>query len=161
MATVSDVMNNLSSLNIEEMIQDIVKDDSGTLLDIQKEQLMAGQDNEGNPLTPSYRDDPFFKTLEAAQRYSDWKDRITPPTGTRAYSERPKGTPNLFINGYWQSGIKFIPENGLFENDNPLNTEIKPKYPSSLGLNPDGIKYYRDFYFDEKFFGEIHEKTGL
>lgn len=159
MATVLDLIKNLNSLNFEEIAQGIIKDDSLVILNLQKEQLMSGQDNEGGLLSPSYFEDPFFKTVEAAQAYSNWKDKITPPIATKAYPARPRGTPNLFINGYWQSGIDFI--SGLFKNSSELNSKIDSKYPNSLGINKTGISYYREFYFDEKFFEKIHNSTGL
>ena len=139
------MISRLNSLNIQRSVELILEDDKEKLEELQLAQLWSGQDSEGNDLAPSYLNDPYFRTPEAAQRYSNWKDKITPvDSRSDAYADRKKGVPNLFITGYWYSGLKLDLTGRGFINSSPLNPAIEAKYPKALGLNPKGRKYYID-----------------
>lgn len=94
----------------------------------QKDQLYDGKLSTGSDLTPSYFDDPYFKSRESAQRYSDWKDNITPN------SRRNRGTPNLFINGYFYSQIYVEPNSEGFMVDSRSDkiSSFKAKYGEDM-----------------------------
>lgn len=99
MSTISKLISNLSSVKLENVLQEEIADKSEELLDAQRNQLLEGKLSTGLDITPSYLDDPFFKSRESAQRYSNWKDKITPNP------KRKKGTPNLYIIGTLHSSI--------------------------------------------------------
>lgn len=104
------------------------------ILSLNRKQLFEGKKSDGLDLTPSYFDDPYFKTRESAARYSAWKDKITPN------SKRKSGTPNLYINGFFHNRIEvIIDERGLrFTNDWEKTKDIKEKFgPNIFGLNSD------------------------
>ena len=160
MATLSEMIARLKSLDPTTIAKEIVEGDQWVLEDLQEGQLWSGLDSEGNQLAPSYLTDPYFNTREAAERYRDWKERITPTTSIHeAYPDRNRDTPNLYINGYWYSGIK-LDLNGLgfFINDNALNPEIEAKYPKALGLNSIGTGWYIREKFRKKFITQVKKE---
>ena len=159
MCTISDFLNRLDALDVEEIAVEIIAEDTAELTQLQKDQLWAGKDNEGNDLTPTYLTDPYFKTQEQAKAYMEYKYKLTPPEGFLSpYPDRKKEVPNLWITGYWQSGIQFkIEDGGFFINTNKLNPAIIAKYPKALGLNETGLDYYRTETFNDKFMSDVRK----
>lgn len=80
------------------------------IADLIREQLYCGLAGD-EPLTPSYSDDPYFKTQAQAEAYREWKMRITPPAAgqTLGLPPRDADTPNLYINGYYHTRIEAVP----------------------------------------------------
>lgn len=84
-------------------------------------QLWDGKKGDGQNITPSYLDDPYFKTRKQAEGYRNWKNSIT------KNSNRDPDTPNLFINGYFYDTI-FV-DSGSFEvASNGFGNPIIEKY---------------------------------
>src|SRR5258708_7633887 len=100
MTTFIDLKKKFEALNTDKIITKIMDDTQVQLLEENKEQMYDGKLKTGGNITPSYLEDPYFKSRESAQRYSDWKDRITPNP------ERESGVPNLFINGKFYDSLK-------------------------------------------------------
>lgn len=118
-------------------MKEVVEESTDAVLHEQKNQLLEGKNPDGFDITPSYFDDPYFKSPESAKRYSDWKDRITPNP------KRKKGTPNLFINGRYHNSIEVLSSSvGVTINASFLQTEISNKYGDVLGLNPEHASKY-------------------
>ena len=137
---------NLKTLNLVQQIQTLMQEDEELLLSLQKDQLYAGQDANGNGLRPTYQEDPYFKTQAAAQRYSDWKDRLDQRSHNPLFAKRPSGTPNLIINGRWLyntlvadvGGGKLVVSSGSW-----LFPKLETKYGQALlGLNHIALRYY-------------------
>lgn len=128
-----NVKNALSTYKND--IETVLKKYEPEILKDQKQQLMEGSNALGNDLEPSYLDDPYFKTKEAAQRYAEWKQKKTPN------AKRKFKSPNLFINGsLFHDKIK------VFVNDiyatvdvsaSPIGAKIESKYDNVLGLTPE------------------------
>lgn len=84
---------------------------SGNVVIAIQEQIYSGQDSEGETLTPTYDDDPFFDEegpwKGRAKEYKAWKRSITPPKASTLLGlpARPVEVPNLFINGKFFSEI--------------------------------------------------------
>lgn len=122
----------LEKIDINAAVKVAVEATKGDLLRLNKEQMLAGKDRTGKNISPSYLDDPFFKTKKAAQAYSDWKDRITPN------AKRAPGIPNLFITGQLvhdplavlvqKSKVKFT-----------INSKIGGKIETKYGQNIEGV----------------------
>ncbi len=81
---------------------------SDVVEDIIHEQLYSGLNGEGQHLSPTYDDDPYFKSKQQAEWYKEWKRRITPPeSGQKLFlPPRPVEVPNLFINGTFYFSIR-------------------------------------------------------
>lgn len=133
MATISEVKNRFLALQGKEIgfVVESLQEEKPHILDLNREQLYDGKTSLGQDLHPTYYEDTYFKTLEAAVGYSNWKDKITPN------SRRTKGVPNLFINGFFYKSIDVkIDLTGLhfastFDDEN----DIKNKY----GVNIYGL----------------------
>ena len=123
----------MDKVNEPDAVVSVLKSRSPELLNLNREQLLEGKGRDGNDLTPSYLDDPFFKTQEAARRYSAWKDLITPN------SKRTPGTPNLIIDGSWVHNVLKVGIDAsklTFTIDSPIGEKIFQKYGQRVaGLN--------------------------
>lgn len=90
----------------EEVVKEL-SSHSADIADYVREQLYSGLGGD-EPITPSYLDDPYFATQAEAEKYRDWKLKITPPVASPRLGlpARDPNTPNLFINGYYHSHIE-------------------------------------------------------
>lgn len=143
MATITEMLNRARSINLIQEGSIVLEDTKQAYLDINRDQTQSGRTNTGELITPSYTEDPFFKSPESALRYSRWKDRITP------HPDRPSGTPNLFINGAYQSGWDIRINAGKIEHTgySPLTSAIEAKFRNIRGLSPDRQSEYKINYF--------------
>lgn len=156
MATLQEIITRFEELDsqLEQIIVDVLTDEKQHILDLNREQLYDGKNSEGIDLSPTYYEDPYFKSLEQAVGYSDWKDKITPNP------RRTQGVANLFINGFFYKSIDVtINKDGLrFNSSFDDENEISNKYGGNIfGLddenkedlnetaNPSMISKIRDF----------------
>src|SRR5687767_5255993 len=95
--TIRGLYNRLSTVDTDKIAQETIEGTEEEIRQYNLQQLLDGKTNQGIDISPTYLEDPFFKTREQAQAYSDWKDRISPR------SNRRSGVPNLYINGYYHS----------------------------------------------------------
>jgi hypothetical protein len=122
------------------------------------QQLLDGKTNDGSDIHPTYLEDPFFKTQAEAQAYSNWKDKISPP------SNRREGVPNLYINGYYHSTRQVIIEGDTIKYRSSFGeifTDIDEKYKNLDGLNPESRSKFIPFVLRPVFNHLIEEATGL
>lgn len=126
--------------------QETVKETGDEYLNFNKGQLFDGKKKDGQDITPSYFNDPFFKTVESAAKYSEWKNSITPSL------KRTPGTPNLFINGYFYSTLTIsLSGDDITVNTGSLGDEITDKYGDGIyGLNMDSRIDYLKLYYIPK-----------
>ncbi|HEY4112188.1 hypothetical protein [Puia sp.] len=128
------------------------------LLERNKNQMYDGKTRTGEDISPSYLEDPYFKSPEAAQRYSDWKDDITPN------SNRKPGVPNLYINGAFYRSLRIEVSGEVIITDSsfPEAADIERKFTTKIfGL---GGRYKADFLSDflkPVFREHIMAATGL
>lgn len=110
------------------MITSSLEQTKDALLDLNRDQLYDGKTRDGKDISPTYQEDPYFKTPEAAQAYSDWKDKITPN------SLRKPGVPNLYINGYYHGslGVKISGQNVFYNASAEFGNEIEQKYSDKI-----------------------------
>lgn len=99
MATIRAFKQRLVALKMPEVAAEAIKGSGENLLTLNREQMLEGKRRDGNDISPSYFEDPWFKSIESATAYSEWKDRITP------HPKRKKGVPNLFIVGTFHKSI--------------------------------------------------------
>jgi len=160
MNTIIDVAERIKNLalHIEKEVSVIIDNTKEQILIKNKQQLMEGIKGDGNEITPSYLNDPYFKTREAAQRYSNWKDKITPN------SKRKSGTPNLYINGFYHNTIEINVkgEKIITENKTTIGKKIEQKYGDTLyGLNETNNQAYIKETFFPALKVYIEETTQL
>lgn len=132
---------------------DEMKKHESYLLDLNKDQMMAGQNAEGTDITPSYLNDPYFKTKRQAVGYMNWKQRIT------ADSRRDAETPNLFIKGDFHNSIKINFDNDSMEfvSNTTLGRDVQHSHPDVLGLNDKNQDMIIDNIIYERLLTEINK----
>lgn len=107
---VADIIHKIAD-GFEEACAQCLADNSDTVIYVITEQLYCGVDGDGNFLSPTYDDDPFFNEPgywhNRSDDYKAWKYRITPPmnSATLSLPPRPDNVPNLCIDGTFYSEI--------------------------------------------------------
>jgi len=121
----------VTSINTDQICTDSVDQVLNEIRSYNLQQMLDGETNTGAFISPKYVDDPFFKTREAAEAYSRWKDRISPP------STRPSGVPNYYINGFFHQSIKVVRTGDYIVTDSEWTTgkNILREKPELAGLN--------------------------
>jgi len=120
--------------------------------------MLEGKRRDGNDISPSYFEDPFFKSLESAQRYSDWKDEITPNP------KRKKGVPNLYINGFYHESIGIaVTKSGVEFNSTFADAaDIERKFGSLIySLNVEKRTEYVKNFLNPLFVDQIKFELRL
>lgn len=129
MFTIAKIKQNVTRTrdSIEDTSVLAIQLTSDILVEENRDQLYDGKDRLGRDITPSYLDDPYFKSRESAQRYSDWKDTITPNPN------RTKGTPNLYIVGTYHKSIKIdVSGTSIIYKASFRGPEIEAKYGENI-----------------------------
>ena len=116
------------------------------------EQLYSGIDGNGEFLSPTYDDDPYFKEEGpwhgANYAYKKWKQKITPPVRSLRLNlpPRPVNVPNLFITGTFHGSIKAARIGDVIRvytagfNDGPL---IEQKYGEAIfKMADDAVEWF-------------------
>lgn len=138
--TILGMYKRIDGLKTDELAAASVARTSDEIRLLNLEQLLNGLDKAGNPIRPTYQEDTFFDSVEEAQGYSDWKDKISP------YRARRKpGTPNLFINGRFHSSIRVEVKGDkiVYNSSDEIAPEVEDKYHDMLfGLNPESRKFF-------------------
>lgn len=145
MATIRAFKNRLISLKEQtvEVASTSIKKTGTNLVLLNREQMLEGKRRDGKDISPSYFEDPWFKSIEAATAYSEWKDRITPNP------KRKKGVPNLIIIGTFHNSITVdvTGETLKFNSNFPAAADIERKFTGmiySLNVEKRTI-YVREF----------------
>lgn len=145
MATIRAFKNRLISLKeqTEELSANSIRKTGANLVQLNREQMLEGKRRDGKDISPSYFEDPWFKSIESAKAYSEWKDRITPNP------KRKKGVPNLFIVGTFHNGITIdvTGESIKFNSDFYAAADIERKFTGMIySLNVEKrTVYVREF----------------
>lgn len=160
MSTIIEVAERVRKLaqNIEKQVAAIIDNTKEEIVKKNRQQLLDGVKSDGTELTPSYLNDPYFKTREAAQRYSDFKDKITPS------NKRKKGTPNLYINGLYHNSIKIDVRGEIFkiQSTASIGSDIERKYGENVyGLTTESTRAYIRETFYPLFKQYIEDTTQL
>jgi len=139
---------------LPDAISTTVQQTSATLMDLNRDQLLQGRDAEGNLLSPTYTQDPYFTTREAAARYSKMKYKMEAEhrgmvANVELFGEKPTDVPNLLVNGNWFFNhffIKVTKEAYSIGSTGLAAPDIERKYPKVYGLAPLSKEYYYFMY---------------
>lgn len=126
----------LEAVDLNQVIGKAIELNQDEIVELNRDQLWDGKDSTGADITPSYLDDPYFKTKESAAAYMRWKQKITPNP------ERKPETPNMYINGAYYRSLKLDPgtENFSIKTDSALGRAIDQKFDKLEGLTDDSVK---------------------
>jgi hypothetical protein len=136
MTTIQDMISRVQDLRLQlpDMVNNAIIQEQDWITEYQKAQLYDGKNSEGNDITPSYLDDPYFKTRKQAIAYARFKQKISPNPVRNFY------TPNLYINGFFYSNL-YVKVNGQsieFDDSADFSPAVEEKYQKKLlGLNPE------------------------
>lgn len=87
------------------LIREVLQRYEADILDHQREQLFEGKASSGEDLRPYYTEDlqpgGYFRTVEDARRYLEWKKGMSYPYSAQRYPDAP----NLYINGKFHSEL--------------------------------------------------------
>jgi hypothetical protein len=151
-----NLIKKFEALTFDEVAAQSVDQTKDKIVSENLDQLYAGKNSTGQDITPSYFNDPYFKSQESAQRYSDWKDKITPS------QKRKSGTPNLYINGAYHKSINVIVQGLNIRYDSSFSeaSQIENKYDNLYGLGGEFKRAYLDI-LQPVFIGKIKALVGL
>jgi hypothetical protein len=157
MGTIRGLYNRVLTVDSNKIAQETMEGTEEEIRQYNLQQLLDGKTNEGIDISPTYLEDPYFNSLAEAQAYSDWKDRISPP------SNRRKGVPNLFINGYYHSTrqVQIVGDKIMYRSTWNEGDEIEQKFKNIDGLNPESRQKYIPEVLRPAFKHLIEAATGL
>ena len=139
----------LDSDKIVDFVIEVMDSNLLFLVELQKFQLLAGQNSIGEYLSPTYIEDSYFKSKDSAKRYSDFKESLSQETNTEIYKKKPKDVPNLIITGsliyntiYAKTGSDYIEISAR----SSIIGKLEAKYKNLFGINKTGWDYFSDKY---------------
>lgn len=155
--TVKELRERLNRVNLETIAAEVMVEYAPDIEMLNRDQMMKGQDQDGKPIRPSYLEDPFFKTRQAAEEYATWKEQISP----NPY--RDKYTPNLFINGQYHYSRQMYIENGVmkFRSGDHNAPEIESKFKNIDGLTKESVEWFRENELYPEMILKLSQATGL
>jgi len=153
MATILDLSENLTAINLLAIAAVLTERNAPEIVKRVKNQLWDGKKPDGSDITPSYLDDPYFKTRKQAEGYANWKMKIS------RNSMRNKYAPNLFINGYFYSTIT-VTGTEKFEVVSTWG-EVGKKYADALGLSIEHGSEIIEGFIRPQFEEIVEDITGL
>ena len=135
------------------ILTDALHENQEQAVNLVKDQLYSGLDGNLKLLTPSYSQDPFFKTREAALKYAKFKATQNPRTINPLFGAKPYDTPNLIVNGkfvYDRMRMVSLKDRVAFEIGGRLRNEIPKKYgKNTLKLSTKAVTYLKDNGVDD------------
>ena len=126
--TARGLIDRYKAIDLQKISNESLEENIPLMTRINKGQLWDGKNADGSDITPSYMDDPYFKTQKQAMAYANWKWRITPNPNRNKY------TPNLFINGYAYSTFQIAMAGNKLQYD--IWQPLVNKYPKIAGIMP-------------------------
>jgi hypothetical protein len=153
---------------IPDVVSNVVARTSDVILDLNRDQLLQGRDADGKLLSPTYTEDSYFKSREAAGRYSKMKylqevAHRRMMVYAELYGEKPADVPNLIVTGPFH-GSFFISTSmdsytiGATYRD---ADDISAKYKNRVyGLAPRSKEFYY-FSFIRPAILSLYKKDGL
>jgi hypothetical protein len=149
--TIFELYDRVKAFDLKKVVDEIVEDSSGEFLEMNKDQMLAGQTSKGEDIRPYYSENPYFKKPGAAQRYADWKARTTPD------SRRKNDVPNLITSGFPGSGTFHgqlrVEDNGWrIGASGSLASKVLSVHDNVLGVNPENTGKWVDEKANPKLF---------
>lgn len=140
-------------LQLNAALKHSVVDKALEIVELNKGQLWDGKGRDNADLSPSYLEDPYFKTIESAKKYVSWKSKITPN------SNRKAETPNLFIKGVFYESLVLKAGEVEFsiESNSSDGKKIISKFPEATGLTDENIEVTGEL-IKEGFFSRAKEQ---
>lgn len=156
--------------NWPEVIETIVARYGHELVGLNQSQLLLGRNTDGELLSPTYLNDPYFKTKEAAQAYAAKKKRLEWAHRPRIifpinYPNKPSDTPNLIVRGNFHDGMYVKSSSDSFTIGSrpraPLTItdadDIERKYNNKVfGLTPLSKEFWWNYRLRQELYDYIN-----
>jgi hypothetical protein len=158
MAYAGEIQDYLNAVDFAEIASAALSKHTDDMAEMTRQQLLEGKLSTGKDISPTYLEDPYFKSKDAAQRYSDWKDKITPN------QKRKKGVPNLIITGPFHNSIQvdIKGEDFVYQSSFKNSADILNKFSEDIfGLTEDSKEDIIEGGLFEDWRNGVEEKTGL
>lgn len=150
--------------NWPEVIETIVARYGHELVDLNRAQLLYGRNTDEQLLTPTYLNDPYFKTKGEAQAYYRMKKGLEAAHKAEIkyrlnYPDKPSDTPNLIVNGVLVHNPMHIERVGddefMISISNPeLENDLNRKYNNRVfGLTP----LSKEFWWNHRLRQELYD----
>jgi hypothetical protein len=130
--------------SLDEVISKELAKRQYDLLDLQKDQLLYGRDRLGEILTPTYTEDPYFKSRKQAEFYRDKKRKLQGEhdakiKNKKLYPKKGDNTPNLIVTGtLFHDTIRLsVGGDRVIINSGGVGSDIERKYGDVLGMSPE------------------------
>ena len=127
--TIAGLLRKVQSVSLKELTGAIIASNTAKMEDLQRAQLLRGENNKGQPL-PSILNDPYFTTPQKAKNYADWKQKLFPGS--------PYGIANYIVTGVYHGRISVKREGDSVTTTNSATfaSDIASKNNNAeLGLN--------------------------
>lgn len=146
-----DRLSQLSGELIGFMRESMMNEETN-IMDLQRTQLLAGKRADGEDIKPLYTEDlrvngGFFRSIEEARLYAQWKEGMTYP---KSVARNPLA-PNLYIAGvpnegrfHSELGIEFRDEEMEIIGTTSYAKGIMSKYPDTFGLTDESLLALKD-----------------
>jgi len=157
--TINQMLNKAKTFErgYKKKLAQTLRENKKVIIDLQESQLLSGQDANGKWLTPSYLNDPYFKTPEAAERYRQRKIKnAAKHEGLKRYDifgRNGGNTPNLIYSESIQKskfykGLRVEVANETLRIHSTWSKApyVESKYPTATGLSPKAFRYIWDKY---------------
>ncbi|NDV46255.1 hypothetical protein D0T49_04270 [Paludibacter sp. 221] len=141
MIDLGDIYNNVITLskrlnNTDKAVGEYLEANDGTLSQLVRDQLLFGRDANSNEIKPTYRN----------KEYADFKQSMEPNyhsliINKNMFASRAYGTPNLFLTGDFQRGIR-VDASGkgvLVSSSDEKSSMLLGKYGDILGFTNESI----------------------
>lgn len=147
----------LQAFDFGQELQTIVEDNTDTIVDLQREQMLEGRGVDGEYIRPFYSENPYFKKPGAAQRYAEWKQKITPN------AKRPIDVPNLTINDTFHNSLSADVESGVFEikTSASFGDKVFEVHKNAQGLDEEKRLQFAESITLPAIKDALQTKTGL
>lgn len=144
--TIHDMNDLVKSIDLQDAGVSVLVDLKEEAIQLNKDQLLSGLDNEGVKMLPRY----------ASIQYAKKKNRMNPDAGMLV--------PDLYLTGAlfdaFALAIQSKKEYKIFSNDSKYAALVK-KYPTAFGLNEESIDNLRVNGFTEGIVNKIKEHLTL
>lgn len=151
------LIDNLQAFDFGQEMVKIVEDNTDTIADLQRDQMLEGRGVDGEYIRPFYSEDPWFKKPGAAERYARWKQEITPNP------QRPLDVPNLIVTGVFHDSLTA----GVSGDEFEINTsasfgeDVFTEHPTAQGLDEEKRLLFAETITLPSISESLLEKTGL
>lgn len=169
-----DTLYGNGGTNIKNTIADEVSKTADVILDLNRDQLLYGRDADGEQLTPSILEDPYWNDkggYQAAENYVLFKNRnrdifdaMMSYTKIQLFPSRSNIRPNLihstgsfFFNHFF---INVGKTNYSIGSSGLAAPDIEAKYGKVYGLAPQSRVFYYENWLRPRIWGEILKHLG-